>query len=76
MSKAKITVTLEESLIEALDNFSSTLKKSRSRIVEEAVEAWRRHQMEKKLIEGYKAMAKEDAKMAEENLAAGLETIK
>lgn len=75
MGKAKITVTLDEFLVEALDQFSITQKKSRSRLVEETVNAWRRSQTEQKLIKGYRAMAKEDAKTAEDLLPAGIEVI-
>lgn len=75
MGKAKITVTLDESLVEALGHYSTMYKKSRSRLVEEAVDAWRRSQTEQKLIEGYRAMTIEDVKTAEDLLPVGIEVI-
>ena len=42
MGKTKITVTLEETLVEGLDRFSEQRAQSRSQIVEEAVRAWER----------------------------------
>lgn len=76
MGKIIITVTLDEFLIQTLDQFSITQRKSRSRLVEEAIEAWQRSQTEQKLIEGYRAMANEDAKTAEDLLPAGIEETK
>lgn len=76
MANGKITVTIDDALIEALDRAAGQRKASRSRLVEEAVTVWRRQQLEQALIEGYRAMAKEDAETAEANLAAGRETLR
>jgi hypothetical protein len=38
--------------------------------------AWRQGQFEKELIEGYRAMAKEDREKAEANLEASAEVLK
>lgn len=75
MGKAKITVTIDEALIEELDRLSGARKASRSRLVEEAVKDWRRRQIEEELIQGYRAMAREDAETAEARLAAGRESL-
>jgi hypothetical protein len=61
-------------LIEALTRAAGQRKMSRSQLVEEAVAVWQGQQLEQALIEGYQAMAKEDAETAEANLAAGRET--
>lgn len=76
MGKAKITVTIEETLIHELDRLSEQRNQSRSRIVEEAVTSWHRWQIEHELIEGYRAMAKEDVEMAEAHFQAGREALK
>ena len=76
MGKAKITVTIEETLIHELDRISQQRNQSRSRIVEEAVRSWQRRWIEHELIEGYRAMAKEDGEMAEAHFQAGLEALK
>jgi len=76
MSKEKITVTIEEELVAELDRLARTLKGSRSSLVETAIRAWKKAQMEQELMEGYRAMAKEDRNTAEENLAAGYEALK
>ena len=75
MSKAKITVTMDETLIAELDRLSRKQKESRSRLVEEAVKSWQHRQMELELMEGYQAMGKEDAETAEASRSAGLEAL-
>ena len=76
MSRSKITVTLEEELVQELDRISLRSKTPRSRLVEEAIKSWRRSQRQQELIEGYRAMASEDQKTAEANLAAAYEILK
>lgn len=76
MSRAKITVTIDETMIHKLDRVSEKRKESRSRLVEEAIKTWHRQQMEHDLIEGYRAMAKEDVEAAETNLSAAQEALK
>ncbi len=76
VGKAKITVTIEKEMIQELDRWSVRRKENRSRLVEEAVRLWQEEQLNAELVEGYKAMAEEDAKTAEASLAAGAESIK
>ncbi len=75
-SKAKVTVSLDEALVRELGAASRKTGKPRSRLVEEALELWRRSQLEQALREGYLAMAKEDRATAEGHMAAGWEAIK
>ncbi|MBI5407411.1 MAG: CopG family transcriptional regulator [Nitrospirae bacterium] len=76
MGKAKITITIDEHLIETIDHLSEKEGKSRSQLMEEAVMYWHHWQIEQDLIEGYRAMAKEDVETAESHLSAGIETHK
>jgi metal-responsive CopG/Arc/MetJ family transcriptional regulator len=73
MSKARVTITIDRDLHESLIRYSRMRKLSRSRAIEEAIRFWQRSQRERDLIEGYRAMAREDAAVAESNLPAGLE---
>ena len=59
-SKVKVTVSLDESLVRELGEASRRGRKSRSRLVEEALQYWRRSRLEHELKEGYQAMAQED----------------
>jgi len=76
MGKAKITVTIERTLIHSLDRLSKQRHQNRSQAVEEAVKSWQHSQTEHELIEGYRAMAKENMEMAKAGFHAAMETLK
>ena len=76
MSKEKITVTIDQELLEDLDRAAKSQGESRSCVLEKAIYAWKKARLERELIEGYRAMAEEDLKVAEENLAACHEALK
>lgn len=75
-NKLKVTVTIEESIVREIDRASNERGESRSRVIETAIQQWRKRELDKQLIEGYLAMAKEDVETAEANLAAGVEVLK
>jgi metal-responsive CopG/Arc/MetJ family transcriptional regulator len=75
-SKVKITISIDETLVREITGASRQARKSRSRLVEEALQYWRRSRLEQELKEGYQAMAKEDRATAERSLAAGWEAMK
>ena len=74
-NKLKVTVTIEKSIVREIDRASSEQGESRSRVIEKAIRQWRERELNKKLIEGYLAMAKEDVETAEANLAAAVEVL-
>jgi metal-responsive CopG/Arc/MetJ family transcriptional regulator len=76
MSKAKITVTIEEELIKEIDRTAESLKENRSYLVEQAIRTWKRVKLQEELRQGYLAMATEDLATAEKNLPAGFEVLK
>jgi metal-responsive CopG/Arc/MetJ family transcriptional regulator len=75
-TRLKVTITMDESIIREIDRVSRKQKESRSRIMEEAMKEWKQKQIEKELIEGYRAMTQEDQEIAEANLEASAETLK
>lgn len=75
-SKVKVTVSLDRALVRELGRTNRRKRKPRSQLVEEALQLWRRRQLEQALKEGYQAMAKEDRATAERHLAAGWEVVK
>ena len=75
-SRAKVTVSLDEALVRGLGTASRKTGKPRSRLVAEALDLWRRSQLEAALKEGYLAMAKEDRSTAESHMAAAWEAVK
>lgn len=68
--KVKLTVSLDQDLVETLDEVSRQSKKPRSRVVQDALRLWRRKQLHDKLAEGYRAMVEEDRETAERQLPA------
>jgi metal-responsive CopG/Arc/MetJ family transcriptional regulator len=66
--RVKLTLSLNEDVVAALDNASRQSKRSRSRLVEEAIRLWRRKELQESLAQGYRAMADEDRKTAERHL--------
>lgn len=75
-SKMKVTITIDEDLIKEIDMLSKERTESRSHLIEEAIKLWKQKQLEKELIDGYLAMAKEDVETAEANLEAGIEVLR
>jgi metal-responsive CopG/Arc/MetJ family transcriptional regulator len=59
-SKVKITVSIDKDLVQELAGMGRQGRKSRSRLVEEALQHWGRSRLEQELKAGYQAMAKTD----------------
>lgn len=74
--KVKLTLSLDEDLVQTLDKISRESKKPRSRVVQEALRAWRRRELHEKLAQGYREMAEEDRKAAERHLPAFREILR
>lgn len=75
-SKVKVTVSLDASIVQELADAGRRSGKSRSRVMEEALEHWRRSRLEQELKRGYQAMAREDRATAKRSLAAAWEALK
>jgi len=74
--KVKLTLSLDQDLVEVLDRVSRESKKPRSLVVREALRSWRRMELHAKLAEGYRDMADENQETAEKQLAAFWEIVK
>ena len=74
--KVKLTVSLDQDLVETVDEMSRQSKRPRSQIVQEALRLWRRKELHEKLAQGYRSMAEEDRETAEQSLVAFRETLK
>jgi len=76
VSKVKVTVSLDSSLMKQLEVVSRQSRTPRSRLIEEALRFWQRSRLEQQLKEGYQHMATEDRTTAERNVKAGWEIVK
>ena len=74
--KVKVTLSLDEDLVETLEKISRQRKKPRSRVVQEALRLWQKEELQERLAEGYRAMAEEDRETAERRLPAFREILK
>ncbi len=74
--KVKVTLSLDEDLVEAIEKISRQRKKPRSRVVQEALRLWQRKELQEKLAAGYRAMAGEDRETAERHVSAFREILK
>jgi len=72
--RQKVTVTIASDRLEQLDEIAVARDSNRSALIEEALEVWKREQLNRELAAGYKAMAEEDRRTAENNLRSGSET--
>jgi len=75
-SKVKVTISLDALLAQELNEAGRKTGKSRSRLMEEALEFWRRSRLDHELKRGYQAMADEDRQTAEASLAVQREALR
>ena len=73
--RRKVTVTIASARLEQLDEIAVARDSNRSALIEEALELWEREQLERELAAGYKAMADEDRRTAEQLLRSGSEAL-
>jgi predicted transcriptional regulator len=76
MSKARVTLTLDTTLVGELDEIADERQTSRTRVVEEAIRSLRGKILERELVAGYRAMSRELQRDAEARLAAGYEALR
>jgi len=66
---------MEKNFVDELMQIAAKRHVSRSRLIEEAFKVWKKEQIEAALREGYRAMAKEDKKVAERNIGLARELL-
>ncbi len=71
--RTKVTVSLDRTLVQEIDRAARASGRPRSRVIEEALRAWRRRRLEAELREGYRALAEETRAGAEGWLPAASE---
>lgn len=66
MPKERISVTINESLSSDIQNYAKSKKLSRSELVEDILFQWQKNYKKQQMVEGYKAMAKENLQCAKD----------
>lgn len=74
-SKTRATITLSREILEIVDGESRTRGEARSALVEEALRFWQKERLKRELAAGYRAMAGEDEKTAEDHLPLSREIL-
>ncbi len=64
-TKKKISLTIDENLYNDFENATKIYNKSKSQLVQEALESWLQKATERSMAEGYQNMAEEDASFAD-----------
>jgi len=64
-TKRKISVTIDEEMLEAIEKASRTFNMAKSHLAQEAFRLWLKKKTEELLARGYIEMAKEDRELAE-----------
>jgi predicted transcriptional regulator len=75
MAKAKLSVTVEEDLVDQLHELAAVQSQPVSHFVEAALKQFLTAQLEAEMEEGYRAMADFNLKLAEADMAAGYEVL-
>jgi metal-responsive CopG/Arc/MetJ family transcriptional regulator len=74
-NKRKLSITIDNKILEELERTTKAHKFSKSQLTEEALKLWFKKHTEELMAKGYKEMAKEDQEFAELSLEAQEEAI-
>lgn len=73
-TKVKLSVTIDEETLRALDKASKVHRVPKSQLAQEAFKLWLKKQTKQLMAKGYEEMAKEDKEFAELSFEAQRET--
>lgn len=75
MSVARFTVSIPDRLMHVLTDLADRWQTSRSEVVARLIEDYERRGMEAEMAEGYRALAEESRREAEESFPAQAEVV-
>jgi metal-responsive CopG/Arc/MetJ family transcriptional regulator len=75
-TKRKITITLDEGLLEEVEKASKRFNMSRSHLAEESLSLWLKKKTESLMEKGYREMAEEDREFSKLTFDAQMEIQK
>jgi metal-responsive CopG/Arc/MetJ family transcriptional regulator len=73
LTKGKVSISLDSSILQDIELYSKSRNVSRSQVIESVLKKWQLDLKKKQMIEGYKAMAQENTRIAEEFSSSGQE---
>ena len=74
-NKRKISVTIDEEILKAIEKASKTFNMAKSQLAQEALRLWLKKKTEESMARGYSEMAEEDKELAEVTFEAQKEII-
>jgi len=74
-TKRKLSITIDNKILEKIENISKVHNLSKSRLTEEALKLWFKKNTEELMARGYKEMAEEDQEFTELALEAQKEAL-
>jgi len=74
-TKRKISVTIDEEILVAIEKASKTFNMAKSHLTQEAFRLWLKKKTEELMARGYIEMAKEDKELAEVTFEAQKEIL-
>jgi metal-responsive CopG/Arc/MetJ family transcriptional regulator len=74
-TKRKLSITIDNKMLEKIENISKVHNLSKSRLTEEALKLWFKKNTEELMARGYQEMAEEDQEFTELALEAQKEAL-
>ncbi len=74
-TKGKLSVTIDEKVLKAIENASKTFHIAKSQLAQEALKLWLRKRTQELMARGYTEMAEEDKRFAELSFEAQKEIL-
>jgi len=74
-TKRKLSITIDNKILEKIENISKVHNLSKSRLTEEALKLWFKKNTEELMARGYQEMAEEDQEFTELALEAQKEAL-
>lgn len=74
-TKRKLSITIDNKILEKIENISKVHNLSKSRLTEEALKLWFKKNTEELMAKGYQEMAEEDQEFTELALEAQKEAL-
>lgn len=74
-AKGKLSVTIDEEILKAIENASKTYHMAKSRLTQEALNLWLKKRTQELMAMGYTEMAEEDKEFAELSFEAQKEIL-
>jgi metal-responsive CopG/Arc/MetJ family transcriptional regulator len=65
-TKGKVSISLDASVLQDIEIYSRSRKVPRSQVIETILKTWQSELKKREMTEGYKAMAQENTRIAEE----------